>query len=59
VLAGGEVVDSVDRSVRTLFQSSISELQLADRRYWRDIIRRLKELRGTGRLMPEGKNVPA
>jgi len=36
-----------------------SELQRADRLYWRDIIRVLKELRGAGKLMPEGGHVSA
>lgn len=59
LLAGGEVPESVERRVGELFQSRISELQLIDRQYWRDIIRRLKELRGAGELMPEGGSVSA
>jgi hypothetical protein len=42
-----------------IFQSRISELQQADRQYWRNIIRRLKELRGMSQLVPEGKKVSA
>jgi hypothetical protein len=34
-----------------------SELQLADRRYWRNIIRELKELRASNKLMPKGKTI--
>lgn len=56
---GGEVVEAVEQRVGELFQSRISALQLADRQYWRDIIRRLKELRGAGKLMPEGEKVSA
>ena len=59
LLAGGDVLESVERCVRELFQSRISKLQRIDRQYWRDIIRRLKELRGAGKLMPEGENVSA
>lgn len=56
-LADGEVPKTVEMRVGAAFQSRISELQLADRQYWRDIIRRLKVLRGAGQLMPEGGNV--
>lgn len=58
-LLTGDVSESVERRVGELFQSRISGLQMADRQYWRDIIRRLKELRGAGKLMPEGENVSA
>ena len=57
LLAGGEVAESVESRVGESFQRRISELQLLDRQYWRDIIRRLKVLRETGGLMPEGGNV--
>jgi hypothetical protein len=59
LLAGGEVSESIERRVGKVFQARISELQLADRKYWRDIIRRLKKLRGLGQLMPEGEGVSA
>ncbi|MEK7678464.1 MAG: hypothetical protein AAB676_21770 [Verrucomicrobiota bacterium] len=59
LLADGEVPEPVERRVGEMFQSRISALQLADRQYWRHIIRRLKELRGAGKLMPEGGNVSA
>jgi len=35
----------------------MTALQQADRRYWRDIIAELKELRATGKLMPEDSPV--
>ena len=57
LLAGGEVAESVERRAGELFQSHIAELQLADRQYWRDIIRELKALRAAGRLMAEGEKV--
>jgi hypothetical protein len=59
VQADGEASESVERRVGKLFQSHISDLQLADRQYWRNIIRRLKELRITGQLMAEGIKVSA
>ncbi len=55
LLAGDEVDESIERRVREFLQGRIAELQRADRQYWRDIIRRLKELRGAGELMPEGE----
>jgi len=58
-LAGGEVSESVERRVGELFQERIAGLQRTDRQYWREIIRRLKELRGAGGLMPEGEKVSA
>ncbi len=58
-LFAGEVAESTERQVTDFFQSRISELQLADRRYWRAIIRDLKELRSAGKLMPEGEKVAA
>jgi len=38
-------------------QQRIADLQLADRRYWREIIAKLKRLRATGKLAPEGSEV--
>ena len=58
LLAGNEPEESVERRVSGWFQSQISELQLADRQHWRNIIRELKELRAAGKLMPEGEMVP-
>lgn len=58
LLAGGEPDEFVYRRVSEWFQSQISALQLADRHYWRDIIRELKELRAAGTLMAEGEIVP-
>ena len=59
LLAGGEVAESVERRVGERLQSRIAEWQLADRQYWRDIIRGLRELRAAGKLMPEGEDVSA
>jgi len=59
LLAGGELLESVERRVGELFQSRISDLQLIDRQYWRGIIHQLKELRGAGKLMSEGEKVSA
>jgi hypothetical protein len=57
ILAKGEVAESVERHVGEILQSRISGLQQADRQYWREIIRELKELRAAGQLMPEGEKV--
>lgn len=54
-LAGGEVAESVERRVGEFFQGRIAELQQKDRQYWREIVHQLKELRGAGKLMPEGE----
>lgn len=59
LLAGGEVAESVEQRVGKLFQERIAELQLADRHYWRAIIRELKKLHAAGKLMPEGGKVSA
>jgi hypothetical protein len=59
LLASGEVSEAVEQRVGELFQSRISGLQLADRQYWREIIRQLKGLRGAGKMMPEGGQVSA
>lgn len=53
-LAGNDGDELVERRVGEFCQHRISELQLADRRHWRNIIRELKTLRAAGRLMPEG-----
>jgi hypothetical protein len=58
-LSGGEVSESVERRVGELFHARISGLQQEDRRYWRGVVRELKELRGAGKLMPEGGKVSA
>jgi hypothetical protein len=54
-LAGSDADELVERRASEFCQRRISELQLADRRYWRSIIRELKTLRATGKLMPEGE----
>jgi hypothetical protein len=58
-LAEGEVAEAIEHRIGNRLQARISELQTLDRKYWRDIIRRLKELRAKGELMPEGKRVSA
>jgi hypothetical protein len=57
LLSGGEMTESVERPVQNFFQSRISEMQLADRQYWRKIVRELKELRAANQLMQEGEIV--
>ena len=57
LLSAGEMAESVERPVQNFFQSQISEMQSADRQYWRKIIHELKELRAADKLMPEGENV--
>jgi hypothetical protein len=57
MLSSGEMAESVERPVQNFFQSRISELQLADRRYWRKIVHELKELRAAAKLMQEGEIV--
>ncbi|HEY5041451.1 MAG TPA: hypothetical protein VIK53_05555 [Verrucomicrobiae bacterium] len=56
VLAG-DISESIERRMGELFQARISELQLADRQHWRDIICELKELRAANKLMQEGEDV--
>ena len=53
----GEARPSTERRVNDLLQRRIAELQMADREYWRDIIRTLKELHAAGELMTEGGKV--
>jgi hypothetical protein len=57
ILSAGETAESVEHPVQNFFQSRISEMQLADRQYWREIIHQLKELRAADKLMAEGENV--
>ena len=57
MLSSGEVAESVERPVQNFFQSRISEMQLADRKYWRKIVHELKELRAADKLMREGEIV--
>lgn len=56
-LANLEVSEMVERSVVNFLQKRIAELQRADRLYWREIIRQLKELHAAGTLIPEGEPV--
>jgi len=55
--SGEDVRESVERQVNEWMQQRIADLQLADRRYWREIIAKLKRLRATGKLAPEGSEV--
>ena len=55
--SGEDVRESVERQVNEWMQQRIADLQLADRRYWREIIAKLKGLRATGKLAPEGSEV--
>jgi hypothetical protein len=53
----GETAEPIERKVTIQLQARIADCQLADRRYWREIIRQLKEMRALGQLMPEGMKV--
>jgi hypothetical protein len=55
--ATADAPESIEQPVRELFQSRITELQMADRHYWRGIIAELKVLRAAGKLMPEGSAI--
>jgi hypothetical protein len=55
--AGEDVSESVERQVNEWMQQRIADLQQADRRYWREIIAKLKTLRATGKLVAEGSAV--
>ena len=57
ITAGREIEEKVERAAGEFFQRRISELQSADRNYWREIIRELKEWRAAGKLMREGEMV--
>lgn len=57
VLAGREAPEVVVGQLNAWMQHRMTMLQQADRRYWRDIIAELKQLRTAGRLMPEGAEV--
>ena len=57
LLSTGDVTEEVAVRVNLGMQQRIAGLQQADRRCWRDIIAELKQLRGTGKLMPEGEAV--
>jgi len=57
LLSTGDVTEEVAVRVNLGMQQRIASLQQADRSYWRDIITELKQLRGTGKLLPEGSAV--
>jgi len=57
ILAGNDDSEASAASVNADMQHRIAELQRADRRYWRDIIAELKQLRAAGSLMSEGNDV--
>jgi hypothetical protein len=54
---GDEIADETANRVNGDLQRRIAELQQLDRRYWRDIIADLKQLRAEGKLIPEGAEV--
>ena len=56
-LSGVPVDESIEAGVNNWMQQRIAALQQADRRYWRDIISDLKNLRFSGKLAPEGSLV--
>ena len=53
----GDVSESVEQQVSDWMQGQISQLQNADRHYWRGIIAELKTLRSGGKLLLEGTAV--
>ncbi len=55
--AGNEASECIEHRIGELHKSRIAALQLADRHYWREIIRQLKALRTAGGLMREGEVV--
>jgi hypothetical protein len=52
-----DVPEIVEEQLSAWMQKRITALQRADRRYWRDIIAELKQLRTAGKLMREGSEV--
>lgn len=56
-LAGDEGDLPVEEAITAWMQQRMAALQQADRRYWRNIIAELKNLRSNGILMPEGAPV--
>ena len=57
LLAGSDVPQSTERRAGELLQRRITDLQMTDRQYWRNIISELKGLRAAGKLMPDGAKV--
>jgi hypothetical protein len=57
LLSQGDVGESVEHEVNEWMQQRIAELQMADRRYWREIITDLKQLRANAMLTAEGSAV--
>jgi hypothetical protein len=57
LLSQGDVGESVEHEVNEWMQQRIAELQMADRRYWREIIPDLKQLRANAMLTAEGSAV--
>jgi len=55
--SGEDASESVERQVNEWMQQRIADLQQADRRYWREVIAKLKTLRATGKLVAEGSDV--
>lgn len=57
ILAGREAPENLEQQLTAWMQQRMSALQQTDRRYWREIIIELKQLRATGQLMTEGSAV--
>ena len=54
VLSNGDVTEELADRVNLGMQQRIAVFQQTDRRYWRKVIEDLRELRRTGKLLPEG-----
>jgi hypothetical protein len=57
IVAGLDESETSAAVVNAAMQQRMAELQYADRRYWRDIIAELKQLRTEGKLLVEGEKV--
>jgi hypothetical protein len=57
VRGGVDVPERIESEVTAWMQQRIQSLQQADRRYWREIIAELRQLRAAGHLMTEGAAV--
>jgi hypothetical protein len=57
IAAGRDVPEPVEERLTAAMQRRMAALQQADRRYWRDIIAELKQLKAGAQFMPEGSEV--
>jgi hypothetical protein len=57
LLDNGEITDTLEDELDAWLQRRVAVLRQADRRYWRDIIADLRNLRASGGLMAEGSAV--